>query len=207
MFMTIKVWNKQVNSSLSVPIIDSLYDDIEGIIVQGNIEYIQVSLELTRFSFDNRDGPLSFSSKKRKQSVQDWHERRKTGCKPDMTIRAAGRSKVLEFGAAEAAAYYNGHMDRKYMFESQVQLLKLLKDMAHYLNEYVNWDQGKRSRIEVVGFVESALVIEFLTLYSPKEYICCLKKSKPFEIGDSINKFPKTLEVIAMSLKMKLRVE
>ncbi|CEP08742.1 hypothetical protein [Parasitella parasitica] len=124
-----------------------------------------------------------------------------------MTIRSSGSVNVLEFGAAEAASFYNGRTNKKYMYESRVKLPKLLKDMLYYLNESVDWDADKRGRIEVIGFVQSALVIEFLTLYQSKGYICCLTRTKHFEIGDSIAKFSRTLEVIAMSLRMKLRVE
>lgn len=53
--------------------------------------------------------------------------------------------------------------------------------------------------------LELALVIEFLTMTHPKGYVCCLTRSKSFEVGCNVNTFPKTLEVLAMSLAMKVR--
>ncbi|KAG2201432.1 hypothetical protein INT47_001481 [Mucor saturninus] len=76
-------------------------------------------------------------------------ERRKTGSKPDMTIRLVfGGGQPLEFGACEAASYYAGPADKKYYYESTIKLPKMLKDMLFDLYEYVDWDMQKMKQIE-----------------------------------------------------------
>ncbi|KAL0084141.1 hypothetical protein J3Q64DRAFT_1736089 [Phycomyces blakesleeanus] len=177
------------NSHIWVPFIDSFYDNIDGINCV-------------------RNGPASHSSRKRKRAMQGEFEKKQTGSKPDMSIRiVSGGGKPLEFGACEASSFYDGPTDKKYRHESRIKLPKMLKDMLFDLCEYSDWDVEKIRHIEVVGYIQSALVIEFLSMNHPNGYICRLSRSKNYEIGYNVNTFPKTLEVLAMSLMMKFRVE
>lgn len=60
-------------------------------------------------------------------------------CKPDMIICAAGEgTKPLEFGACEAATFYDGTTGKKYNYGSRLKLPKILKDMLFNLCEYAD---------------------------------------------------------------------
>ncbi|KAG1058053.1 hypothetical protein G6F43_000131 [Rhizopus delemar] len=153
------------------------------------------------------DGPASSSSRKRKRAVQDELEREKAGSKPDMSICVVcGGNKSLGFGACEAASFYDGPTGKRYRYESRLKLPKMLKDMLFNLCEYTAWDAEKIKHFEVVGYIQSASIIEFLTMDHPKGFICRLSRSRSFKIGHDINTFPKTLEVLAMSLMMKREI-
>lgn len=103
-----------------------------------------------------RDGPASDSSPRKKRTNQEIFERRKTGSKPDMSIRIiSGGRKPLDFGACEAAAYYDGPTDRKYFYKSTIKLPKILKDVLFDLCKYVDWDKQKIKQIGVEGCIQS----------------------------------------------------
>ncbi|KAI9028983.1 hypothetical protein CLU79DRAFT_522470 [Phycomyces nitens] len=124
---------------------------------EGHLSYHQKSPNPLLVEQDESwDGPQSTSSRKRKRMNQDSSERRKTGSKPDMSIRlVSGGGKPLEFGACEAAAYYEGHSSKKYQYESTIKLPKMLKDMLFDLCEYVDWDAEKIEKIGVEGCIQS----------------------------------------------------
>lgn len=78
------------------------------------------------------------------------------GHKPDMMICAVGEgSKLLEFGACEAASFYDSTRGKKYSYESRLKIPKILKDMLFNLREHVDWDKKVTKEIEVVGYVQS----------------------------------------------------
>lgn len=84
-----------------------------------------------------------------------------------MSIRiVSGGGKPLEFGACEAASYYDGPADKKYDYESKIKLPKMLKDMLFDLCEYIDWDVQKVKQIGVEGCVQSGkcLKITFILL-------------------------------------------
>ncbi|KAI7906311.1 uncharacterized protein BX663DRAFT_557997 [Cokeromyces recurvatus] len=106
------------------------------------------------------NGPASTYSRKRKRATQDEFDREETGSKLDMSIcLVSDGSKILEFGACEAASFYGGPTDRKYFHESKIKLPKMLKDMLLNLCEYSDWDIEKMKYIEVVGCVQSGGMI------------------------------------------------
>lgn len=73
-----------------------------------------------------------------------------------MSIRIiCGGGKPLEFGACEAASYYDGSADKKYYYESRIKLPKTLKDILFDLCEYVDWDVQKIKQIGVEGCIQS----------------------------------------------------
>ncbi|KAG0736314.1 hypothetical protein G6F57_013665 [Rhizopus arrhizus] len=155
-----------------------------------------------------RDNKSSFSSGKRKREPQERIGRKRIGYKPDMIIQAVREgNRPLEFGACEAASFYDGPTGKKYKYESRLKHPKTLKDMLFNLCLHVDWDTKITKEIEVIGYVQSGLVIEFIILNHPKGYICCMNRSKSYEIGSNMNNFAKTLEMLTVSLIMKLRLE
>lgn len=87
--------------------------------------------------------------------IQERFEREKTGSKPDMSIRiVSGGGKQLEFGACEAASYYDGPNDKKYRYKATIKLPKMLKDMLFDLCEYVDWDVQKMKKIGVEACIQ-----------------------------------------------------
>ncbi|KAG1140609.1 hypothetical protein G6F37_012184 [Rhizopus arrhizus] len=153
-----------------------------------------------------RDNKPSFSSGKRKRELQERIGRKRIGYKPDMIIQAVREgNRPLEFGACEAASFYDGPTGKKYKYESRLKLPKTLKDMLFNLCLHVDWDTKITKEIEVIGYVQS--IIEFIILNYPKGYICCMNRSKSYEIGSNMNNFAKTLEMLTVSLIMKLRLE
>lgn len=78
------------------------------------------------------------------------------GYKPDMIIQAVREgNRPLEFGACEAASFYDGPTGKKYKYESRLKLPKTLKDMLFNLCQHVDWDTKITKEIEVIGYVQS----------------------------------------------------
>ncbi|KAG1490464.1 hypothetical protein G6F47_012252 [Rhizopus delemar] len=187
--LLIKQQEQWYNSNVWVPVIDKFFGNLDGINC-------------------TRDNKSSFSSGKRKRESQERIGRKRIGYKPDMIIQAVREgNRPLEFGACEAASFYDGPTGKKYKYESRLKLPKTLKDMLFNLCQHVDWDTKITKEIEVIGYVQSGLVIEFIILNHPKGYICCMNRSKSYEIGSNMNNFAKTLEMLTVSLIMKLRLE
>jgi hypothetical protein len=70
-----------------------------------------------QYRFNNvfcRDNKSSFSSGKRKRESQERIGRKRIGYKPDMIIQAVREgNRPLEFGACEAASFYDGPTGKK----------------------------------------------------------------------------------------------
>ncbi|CAO3588596.1 unnamed protein product [Absidia cylindrospora] len=128
------------------------------------------------------------------------------GSRTDMIIRKSGNGVVLEYGAAEDAATYDGELGRKRMYEAKLKLPKTLKDMIGTLASDCHWRSSILRKLEVVGYCHSDAIAEFMTLDCPSGYICRLASTNYHQIPTTVTEFPKLLLLLATSLRMKLRI-
>ncbi|ORZ07384.1 hypothetical protein BCR42DRAFT_442715 [Absidia repens] len=90
------------------------------------------------------------------------------GARTDMIIRKSGNGVVLEYGAAEDDASYDGELGRKGMHEAKLKLPKTLKDMIGTLASDIHWRSSNLRKLEVVGYCHSAMNDLSLDLDSTK---------------------------------------
>ncbi|KAG0188125.1 hypothetical protein DFQ28_005354 [Apophysomyces sp. BC1034] len=115
----------------------------------------------------------SVASKERKRQQGKLHSGRMDS-RTDMILRKTGNGIVLEYGAEEDAANYDGNLGKKRMDEAELKLPKTLKDMMTMLCNDCNWDATIMRKIEAIGYCHSGIVAEFMVMDSPSGYICRL---------------------------------
>ncbi|KAI8335143.1 hypothetical protein BC941DRAFT_399684 [Chlamydoabsidia padenii] len=147
----------------------------------------------------------SLASKERKRQQGKLPSGR-MGSRTDITLRKAGNGLVLEYGAAEDAANYDGTLGKKRMHEAELKLPKTLKDMMTVLCNDCNWNAAIIKNIEVVGYCHSGTVTEFMVMDNPSGYVCRLLRSNYYQVPDTIADISKLLRLLAAALRMKLRV-
>lgn len=143
------------NSNIWVPLIDSFYDNVDGI---NCVRYVQneVNHQL-RINIEHsyRVGPANASSRKRKRANQERFERRKTCSTPDMSIHlVSGGGNHWNLVYVMQPHIMMGLLARKYYHGSTIMLPKMLKDMFD-LCEYVDWDLNKIRQKGVEGYIQS----------------------------------------------------
>jgi hypothetical protein len=62
-----------------------------------------------------------------------------------------------EFGAGEAGNVWMNDYGTKFFKEVELKLPKVLKDMLIKLMKKINWNEGKRARIQTVGIIHSGM--------------------------------------------------
>ncbi|CAO3599497.1 unnamed protein product [Absidia cylindrospora] len=166
------------------PIIDKILGDIPGVIcVLGE--------------------STSHASKERK--------RQETGrMMTRMGIRKVSNGVPLEYGVGEDGALYDGHLGRKKVHEAELKLPKTMKDMMTILCNECDWNKMIMKDIEVVGYCHSGTVSEFLVMDDDFTIVQGTDKLYPgsdcFEVPTDIDEFNKLLLLLAISIRLKLRI-
>lgn len=80
-------------------------------------------------------------------------ERRKVGRRGDLIIRSVGNGRKVEFGAAEVGKPFDGEHASKWLYESNLKLPKILRDMFFALGEKVTWHPEVLNALQTIGYV------------------------------------------------------
>ncbi|CAJ0832583.1 17354_t:CDS:2 [Entrophospora sp. SA101] len=128
----------------------------------------------------------------------------KLGSRVDsIIITFYGKSSIaLEYGGSEVAKNYEGKKSTKWLFEADLKLPKVLKDMLLLLNSHIS-DMKERRKLITVGYIHGGLQLMFMTLDNPAGYVFCLVKSSLYSIPVSFQNFTEALELIASVWTMK----
>ncbi|CAJ0750239.1 1640_t:CDS:1, partial [Entrophospora sp. SA101] len=106
------------------------------------------------------------------------------------------------YGGSEVAKNYEGKKSTKWLFEADLKLPKVLKDMLLLLNSHIS-DMKERRKLITVGYIHGGLQLMFMTLDNPAGYVFCLVKSSLYSIPVSFQNFTEALELIASVWTMK----
>lgn len=123
-----------------------------------------------------------------------------------MIIRKSGNGMNLEYGGAEAGSRYEGSYGKKKMYDGELKLPKTLRDMFIMMCKDIKWDPIKMKSIEIIGYLHSGLVTEFMVLDYACGFVCRLRRSDYYEVPRQVEEFPRFLPLISGSIKMKERV-
>lgn len=109
---------------------------------------------LTKIYLHYRGESASVASRERKRQHGKLLSGR-MGSRTDMILRKTSNGVVLEYGAAEDAASYDGTLGKKRMHEAELKLPKTLKDMMTILCNDCNWNTAVIRNMEVIGYCHS----------------------------------------------------
>nr|CAG8533325.1 13869_t:CDS:2 [Entrophospora candida] len=127
----------------------------------------------------------------------------------DDQMKAEGNVKknkgdTQQYGGSEVAKNYEGKKSTKWLFEADLKLPKVLKDMLLLLNSHIS-DMKERRKLITIGYIHGGLQLMFMTLDNPAGYVFRLVKSSLYNIPVSFQNFTEALELIAAVWTMKIK--